>query len=188
MQAAFEPALSKENYRSGCNWLIYGTAGSLIDCFCAGSLWASPEQGETQGAALIDWFMILLGASLTDFFAGSLWAGSAQGELQGAPAPTTLLGGDQAETATFYNSRKIYQMNRRFNSVVNRQFAYFSVYSFWWDFRFLDNWSDGYWGSVTFWCGSGSADRYLWLWILIQFRIRLLSSVTLTMQALNLQS
>ncbi len=42
-------------------------------------------------------------------------------------------------------------------------------------------WSQ-YWGSVTFWCGSGSPDPYLWLkWIRIQLRIRLCSSVTLRM-------
>jgi hypothetical protein len=50
--------------------------------------------------------MVLLGASLIDFCAGSIRAGSEQGELQGAPAPTALLGGDQAENATFYNSKK----------------------------------------------------------------------------------
>ncbi len=48
------------------------------------------------------------------------------------------------------------------------------------------------WGSVTFWCGSGSPDPYLWLmiririwiqlWIRIQLRIRLLFSLILRMR------
>jgi hypothetical protein len=38
------------------------------------------------------------------------------------------------------------------------------------------------WGSVTFWCGSGSRIRTFDYWIRIQLRIRFLSSVIVRMQ------
>ncbi len=64
MHAAFELALSKEIYRSGCNWLIYDAmmlAAPLID-FCAPALSKEPTRSGYNwliydAGSLIDWYL-----------------------------------------------------------------------------------------------------------------------------------
>ncbi len=80
-QVTFEPALSKEK----CRWY------AVIDlCYYWAPYWLISVQAafkpalSKEGAAVIDWFILLLGASLIDFCAGSLWAGFKQGKLRGA--------------------------------------------------------------------------------------------------------